>query len=168
MVAETYVDNNAENVITSVFSNPTGPTGSRTYAGDTCTNGLCIPAKFSEVLSQDSLTQEHWKVDAIWADGASTHRSLFGEDMNLELGSVKPGKYIIEFMRYANVDNNNNTCDLDGDGGYDAGEGGGGDWTEWPLCDLDSREFRITAIGFAGNNGEARVMLQSIYVVPAP
>lgn len=160
-IGEAYVETNADTIIADVFLNPMGTDGSQTYDGDSCKYGFCIPVKRSEVLSETVATDEHWKNDSTWSNSGK-HRTISDADKD-ELGAVEDAKYIIEFMRFTNVDNDADTCDFNDNGAYDAGEGTA-DWTTWPFCTLDKKEFRVTALGYAGNIGQSRVMLQSIYI----
>ncbi len=135
--------------------------------------GICSPVEFDQNFDPDDPQYNHWVMIRdggnrnklnVW-NTASRHREVTPSVRN-RLNLAEDPKYIIEFMGFVPEPGTPSDC---------AGTPGAGgvptslelDSTEslWPYCQTDNMQFRVTALGTAGNEGEARVMLQSIYVI---
>ena len=145
--------------------------------GDTCVDGYCTPVRKSLDFDPSDPAKDRWDdaTLAVWTTDSRHIKVSAGVTDSLKL--AQQPKYIIEFMRYVPpytvtgiMDKSN--CDTDTTDGpsaddsylHDGATIMGDGWQNWPYCKIDNKEYRITAMGFAGNNNESRVMLQSIYV----
>lgn len=160
LAGEAHVRDNAQTIVDSVLAVAAGTTQPQT---NECAGGYCIPVKFSDGLKSSVAATEHWKNPSIWAT-SSKFRSI-SDSLLSELEVVVKPKYIIEFLRYINLSNDLKRCDTNNSGSSDEGDYAHNWQTGWPLCPLDEKEFRITAIGYAGNKGQVRVMLQSTFEI---
>jgi Tfp pilus assembly protein PilX len=156
---EAHVRDNAQNIVESVLQVAAGVTKRQS---NVCAGGYCIPMRFYSGLKLAVAATEHWRNQSIWTTDGRFHSVT--NALISELGIVVKPKYIIEFLRYINLSNDSKRCDTNNSGSSDEGDHAHNWQTDWPLCPLDEKEFRITAIGYAGNKGEVRVMLQSTFV----
>ena len=160
LAGEAHAKHNAQIIADSVLQQAAEKTNPR---ANECVDGYCLPVKFSAGLSATKVPIEHWNNPRVWATSGK-FRSV-SDSVISELGLVVKPKYIIEFLRYINVANDLKRCDTNNSGSSDEADYAHNWQTDWPLCPRDEKEFRITAIGYAGNKGEVRVMLQSTFVV---
>lgn len=122
--------------------------------------GICSPVQYASTFNPAAPQADHWKlrddlsVLDVWT---TTNRHRTTLDVSNRLGLSDEPKYIIEFMGFLPEPGVASACDAGGADTMDSTE------SSWPYCEADSMQFRITALGTAGNNNEARVMLQSVY-----
>jgi len=174
LIGEEEVAQSGAAIVRAIFSNTQQGLNSANFEndnpGDGClatinagtTTGLCTPAKQRLDYGNDanSFFVENW-VD-VTNDGASInvwttnkHRTVPADEAS-RLGVITPPKYIIEFMGF-----------IPGENGSRCSDGSGTIPTpNWPFCPQDSQLFRITALATGGAKDNARVMLQSTFVVP--
>jgi len=175
LIGEDEVANFATQIVNAVFADPVAVLDNANFQndnpGDGClarlngsaVTGLCIPAKqrldYGD-SGNDSFFHDNWidvandnKSINVWTSG--NFRTVPANDA-ARLGVITPPKYIIEFMGFI-PDENGTRCN----------DGFGTTTTpNWPFCPADQRLFRITALATGGVKDNARVMLQSNYVVP--
>ena len=178
--AEAFVEEDSNAVHEWVFYSASGSPDNDVASaniGDTCDDGYCTPVRKSLNFNVDAPAKDRWEDAslAVWTTN-NKHKRL-SQSVTDTLKLAQQPKYIIEFMRYVppylsdgSLDFSNCDSDLNNvassadtyvlNGVTYSGTG----WGTWPFCKLDNKEYRITALGFAGNNNESRVMLQSVYV----
>ncbi|MEM7359810.1 MAG: PilX N-terminal domain-containing pilus assembly protein [Pseudomonadota bacterium] len=104
--------------------------------------GFCSPSNFPQTAGATPTTVERWQIPDIWSDTAPVSY----------IENADGSKIIIEFMGHILNSDNDVNC-------------GSAYVTTWPYCDADGYQFRITALAEGDANNNARVMLQSTYVV---
>jgi len=166
LIGENEVVDFADEIVNVVFSNTPQALNDANFnannPGDGClasldnVTGLCIPAKHRlDYGNGGNFYLDNWLDVDIWSDPDGNHRTV--DPLESErVGVVTPPKYIIEFMGF-----------IPDAGGTQCDDGFGTSTTpNWPFCPQDQRLFRITALATGGVKDNARVMLQSTFVVP--
>jgi len=162
LVGEQEAEDNAAAIVSAL-----GIGGSN--AGEGCdasfdgAKGICVPAERHSDYP-DTLYKDNWIDIATGTDNnlsfkvwsGSNHRVVDLTTTGLKVNEAP--KYIIEFMGYFPSEAGSNCAN--GAGSITA--------NVWPYCTTDPYLFRITALATAGVKNNARVMLQSNYVVTNP
>ena len=127
--------------------------------GEGCPEGYCLPNNRKAAPGPD----EQWEIADRWTATSTFSKELSAsETASLDIPADYKPRFIVEFLHFINEQNDLESCDADNNGVWDLPSGA---FNTWPYCERDEKQFRITAIGYAGNNGQARVMLQSTFVV---
>ena len=161
LAGEEFVENNAQEIINAVFEDPNAQPRVLSTEAQTCTafgGGVCAPKEFFNPdgfdnwvdFQGDANSLNVWSID-------NRHRVLIDNITAENTLNVDP-QYIIEFMGYVhNVGNLGNTLCTNPAEAWQL--------NDWPYCNLDSAQFRITSLATIGNNNQTGVMLQTTYVV---
>lgn len=140
---EEIARNNAPAIKTAIVGVAASDTCDATVTIDGAAEvGFCSPANFPQTAGATATTVERWQIPNIWSD--TTPVSY--------IENAEGSKIIIEFMGHILNENNEPNCS----GAY---------VKTWPYCQFDGYQFRITALAEGDDNNNARVMLQSTYVV---
>lgn len=170
--AEAFVEDDLNDADKWVFYSASGMSDNDVTLnniGDSCTDGYCTPVRKSLDFDADDPDHDRWKDSNLNVWETNSRHKKVSLALTQDLDLPQQPKYIIEFMRYVPAYDTSvnkvgySACDTDSSGDSNGSEVPGWDIT-WPYCTTDMKEYRITAIGYAGNNSEARVMLQSIYI----
>jgi len=145
---EELVRDNAALISTAIVNAASSDTCSTAVTIDgTTQSGYCSPANFPQAAGAAASTTERWQIAGIFDEPAAGVTPSYIVTSN---GS----KVLIEFVGHILNDNNETSC------------GGGATYeTTWPYCTTDAFQFRITALAEGGEGSNAKVMLQSTYVV---
>jgi Tfp pilus assembly protein PilX len=175
--AEAFVEDDLNDADKWVFYSSSGISDNDVTVnniGDSCTDGYCTPVRKSLDFDADDPDEDRWTDSNLNVWETNSRHKKVSSTVTADLDLPQQPKYIIEFMRYVPAYDTSvnklgySACDTDSSGdssnasGYPTEDTG---WDiNWPYCTSDMKEYRITAIGYAGNSSEARVMLQSIYI----
>jgi len=172
LAGEEEVAESADQIVSAVFSNNGQALNIANFRannpGDGClgrfdgSTGLCIPAKQRLDYGTVRFFLDNW-IDVtgdansinVWSNANGNFRTIDPAEFSV-LGVITPPKYIIEFMGF--IPSENVTQCSDGSGTITT--------PDWPYCPQDPRLFRITALATGGVKDNARVMLQSTFLVP--
>jgi len=149
--AEELVRLNATAIKAAIIQNPQANNCNATFSVNGANSrGFCSPAEFPQSTTGNlpaDLT-DRWLING-----------LFDDSSNRYVTSTNGSRYIIEFVGHTLDGNNVSQCS-----GASASQ-----LTDFPYCQQDALQFRITALAEGDIPGEAQVMLQSTYVAsPTP
>jgi len=147
--AELLVRDNAADISSAIINNPAADNCAAMFDGSA---GFCSPATHPQTSGADASNVERWETIFF---GATVSPNVRRTPVPVGAPTGTLGTpYIIEFMGHiigVDADGNNNSKCI-------------GMETDWPYCESDSFQFRITTMAMGDEANSGLVMLQSLYV----